>query len=139
MPVQIPQECRDIEPLVRELEGEGFNVVDVRYEKDINFCDVLFQHKETEKLEKEIWSHTVSKIRYFIPYKRYDITLVKHSKYPFSVDMFGIPEKSVIYVTATFDKKNDVYESGVMANGLENPNIVKYIISGFYKQEIYRR
>jgi len=66
MPVEVPKECKDIEPLVRYLEERKFKIKEVGYNKDINSCHIRFYQPEYDKYYKEF-----SKIDFHIDRKIY--------------------------------------------------------------------
>jgi len=139
MPVEIPPQCKDVEPLVRYLEGKKFEIEEVSYNRLTDSCTIEFQHPEV-RITSRLRSIPVgsSTINYNILDREYRITLSKVSRYPFSIHLF-YSDKDVSkdveldISVATYDNLQTPY---LRFSNIKNPNVIKMIIDRFYGSEI---
>jgi len=140
MPVEVPKECKDIEPLVRYLEENRFKIKEIHYDDRVQACDVFFQHEVTEGLAKSRGIHfpVQSVISYRIPKGEYEVDLAKYTGYEVTVPILAtkddLSENVKFYVYASIGR--DVLNVNLKFGRINNSKLVKEVIEDFYRAEI---
>jgi len=140
MPVEVPKECKDIEPLVKYLEENRFKIKEVRYDDRVQTCEVYFQHEVTEGLAKSkgVYFPVQSVIYYRIPKGEYEVDLTKYTGYEVSVPILATKDdisESVKFYTYVAMWR-DMLSANLKFGRTNNSKLVKEIIEDFYRVEI---
>jgi len=149
MSVQIPQECKEIEQLVRELESHEFKVKEVEYDKYTNSCriyfyqpdfDEFYKYFSTDKLFAEDYLSELrrkfSEIKYDLDKKTFDLRLTRLidtiTKAKFG---FTIGDKSINFSIDLYHGFEEVntYEMTLKISNIDNVRDLGKILLNFFK------